>query len=323
MSYNSENFSRIRRQFDQKALNDRADADRRREELYALDPTFRQIDDALAETGMRIFLESRAGKDGLEKRLAAVREDNDMLRQARVKLLEAHGLPADYTEIRYECPICRDTGYDGQRFCVCFKKALTQASFESSGIGNLMRTQSFESFRTDYYEGADLANIRLVLQICRRYADEFSDEKCRNLMFRGATGLGKTHLSTSIAKVVIERGYDVVYDTVQNIMADFEQQQFGRSYAADQEDLTRRYFDCDLLIMDDLGAEMSSRFTVTSLYNIINTRINRSHSTILNTNLAWDELRKRYSDRITSRLFGEFEPLEFRGSDIRAKKLRS
>jgi DNA replication protein DnaC len=189
----------------------------------------------------------------------------------------------------------------------------------------LIKTQSFETFDISFYKDDKKAsaNIDTILSACRSYADEFSAGSRSNLLFRGSTGLGKTHLSTSIAKVVIERGYDVVYDTAQNIFTDFESERFSHNYNnGGSEKLTARYLDCDLLIIDDLGAEMSNQFTVSCLYNIINTRINFDRSAIINTNLTWDELRRRYSDRITSRLFGEFKPYEFIGSDIRAKKLR-
>ncbi|MBQ2766264.1 MAG: ATP-binding protein, partial [Clostridia bacterium] len=142
-----------------------------------------------------------------------------------------------------------------------------------------------------------------------------------NVFFCGTTGLGKTHLSTAIAKTLIERGFDVVYDTAQNILSDFEYERFGRSYGDDSESRTDKYFDCDLLIIDDLGTEMTNQFTVSCLYNIINTRINHSKSMLISTNLTQNEIRERYSDRITSRLFGDFMVMRFVGKDIRLQKL--
>ena len=156
--------------------------------------------------------------------------------------------------------------------------------------------------------------------ICRDYAENFKPGASRNLLFIGNTGLGKTHLSTAIAKKVIEGGCDVVYDTAQNIFADFEIEHFSRN--RDEEDRTSRYFDCDLLIIDDLGSEMSNQFTVSVLYLLINTRLNRGLSTMISTNLNQKELRERYWDRITSRLFGEYRILLFLGTDVRAQKIR-
>ena len=141
------------------------------------------------------------------------------------------------------------------------------------------------------------------------------------LFLYGGSGLGKTHLSTSIAKVLIERGFDVVYDSAQNIISDFEYERFGRGYGDMSDSRTDKYFDCDMLIIDDLGTEMANQFTVSCLYNIINTRINHSKSMIISTNLAQNEIRERYTDRITSRLFGDFMVMKFTGKDIRLQKL--
>ena len=131
--------------------------------------------------------------------------------------------------------------------------------------------------------------------------------------------MGKTHLSTALAGEIIGRGYDVVFETAQNLFSDFEFERFNRPYnsVADEENRTEKFFDCDLLIIDDLGTEMSNQFTVSCLYNVINTRLNKGKTMIINTNLTRDELNKRYQDRITSRLFGEFNPIIFYGQDVR------
>lgn len=325
MSYNRDNYIQVKREFESKYMKAREDAQKRRDDLHARFSELRRIDDSLAETGMRVFRETMAGKELLDERIAVIRRETEELQTIRGEWLVYHGYPADYTDVKYECEICHDTGSIGLSMCACMRRALTMAGYESSGLGNLIKTQSFETFDISFYKEDKKASINIdkILSACRSYADEFTVGSRSNLFFRGNTGLGKTHLSTSIAKVIIERGYDVVYDTAQNIFADFESERFGHSYNNNgTEKCTSRYFDCDLLIIDDLGAEMSNQFTISCLYNIINTRINYDRSTIINTNLTIDELRRRYSDRITSRLFGEFKPLEFMGSDIRAKKLR-
>ena len=136
----------------------------------------------------------------------------------------------------------------------------------------------------------------------------------------GGTGLGKTHLSSAIAKRVIEKGNDVFYVTAVNMVGDFESEQFGSSQPQKGE-LTDRYFDCDLLIIDDLGTELSNQFTVSCLYNLLNVRINRGLATVISTNLSQQELFKKYNDRITSRIIGEFRILPFSGTDIRLQKI--
>ena len=158
------------------------------------------------------------------------------------------------------------------------------------------------------------------LDHCRQYAQGFSASTKENLLFCGGTGLGKTHLSTSIAGVVVENGFDVLYESAPNLFSVFEAERFGRSNTSTVVN-TARYFQCDLLIIDDLGAEMSNNFTVGVLYNLLNTRIVTGLPTIISTNLTPDEIRTRYTDRVASRLFGEFHLMWFEGRDIRLQKI--
>ncbi len=322
MSYNRENYIRIKREFDKKHLEAQSEADHRREELHLKFPDLARIDRALSEMGIRVFGEAMKGKENLEERIEKIHVDLKELRAVRKEWMERNGFPEDYTEPSYECAVCQDTGSVGHNICVCMHRALILSGYESSGIGKLIKTQSFETFDLSYYSENEqtLKTVTDNYNFCKRYAVEFNGEDTKNLLMLGNTGLGKTHLSTSIAKVVIESGYDVSYETAQNIFADFETERFGRSYENEAKNLDM-YFDCDLLIIDDLGAEMTNQFTISCLYNIINTRINRNKSTIINTNLTADELRRKYNDRITSRLLGEFYLLRFLGKDIRAQKI--
>ena len=317
MSYNRENFIRIRREFENKVREDREAAEKRRAELYDKIPEISEIDAALASLSAEIV-------SALINRSAAVSIDNlkDQalkLREARDALLIQNGYPADYTDIRYECDKCQDTGFVGIKVCSCMKRRLILAEYESSGIGKLMETQSFDTFDLSYYHGAE--NMNLVFKACREYADLFDPKKSPNMLFIGKTGLGKTHLSTSIARVVIDKSYDVRYETAQNLFSDFEYERFNRSPADEAGGRTSKYYECELLIIDDLGTEMTNSFTVSCLYNLINTRVNSGLPMIINTNLDKDELNRRYSDRITSRLFGGFRIMMFTGTDIRQQKL--
>ena len=202
--------------------------------------------------------------------------------------------------------------------CSCFREALFRAGVARSGLGRLPERQSFDNFSLSYYPDAE--EMRAVLGYCRRYAEQFSENTCESILLTGATGLGKTHLSTAIGQEVIRRGYDCVYVSAQNLLSDFEFERFGRSYRDDSPDRTEDYFNCDLLIIDDFGTEMGNQFTVASLYNLINSRMNAGKPIIINTNLTSSEIRGRYDDRIASRLFGEFIFFRIRGTDIRQQK---
>lgn len=327
MGYNRENYRRIKREYEGKNLRAKEAAEQRREELHARCPEVQQIDEMLSLTGLRI-LEASARYTGarLEEEIAKLKKQNAALLSDRADCLRFHHLPLDYSDVKYECSACMDTGFCGLKMCRCMKEKLVLAGYESSGIGNLIQTKTFDTFDPDYQKQDSKAteNNRMIFSYCQKYAEQFEETGAPNLLFIGATGLGKTHLSTAIAGRIIARGFDAVCETAQNFFADFEFERFNRPYGSREETderKTDKYFDCDLLILDDLGTEMTNQFTVACLYNIINTRLNRGHAMIINTNLTRDELKKRYADRITSRLFGEFHPMIFLGRDMRELRL--
>lgn len=320
MAFSKECYRTVRAAFDAKREKAEHTANTRRRKLYRENPELERIDIALSHTAMRIMNEVRKGKEGLEERINAVRANNEQLQAARRAVLVGMGYPEDEDAEKYECEICEDKGYVEERMCACFRRALIFESLNISGLGALLKTQSFDSFSLDYYKGQDRAEAERNLRASKKYAEEFSLESSPNLTFIGPTGLGKTHMSTSIARVVIEKGFNVVYETAQNIMSDFEDDKF--SYNRQDEKKSDRYMDADLLIIDDLGTEAQTQYTVAFLYNIINTRLNSGKKTIISTNLEQADLYKRYGDRITSRLFGEYIPLVFRGKDVRMQKLQ-
>jgi DNA replication protein DnaC len=253
--------------------------------------------------------------------LAELETKRKALSEKRACLLAENGYPADYTDPKYSCTLCNDTGYVEVNMCACMRKELIRRGYVSAGIGGLIDTQSFDSFSLEYYAvGEQRDYMESVLRACKEYAESFNTATSGHILFIGGTGLGKTHLSTSIARVVIEKGNNVVYESAQNIFSDFETEHFSNKYA--KGELSARYMECDLLIMDDLGTEMASQFNQACLYNIINTRLNRRLPMIVSSNITDPtELRKRYTDRLYSRFFGEFSVFNPKGVDIRSQKL--
>lgn len=317
MGYNRDDLIRIKSEYLEKYQKARTAADMRASEIYARIPRVREIDALLSRTALEIMSAVTSGKENAEEALARVRARNDSLMAERDVLLSNAGYPTDYTDVRYECDKCGDTGYVDGRMCECMKRELVMAGYESSGLGRLIRTQSFDNFSLDYYKvaGANYKNMEFYYNSLKDFAESFSSRSYRNYFLLGGTGLGKTHISTAVAKTVIEKGFDVLYVTAIDMFSDFEKKQFGNG-----EDNTRRYFECDLLIIDDLGTELTNQFTVSCLYNVINSRINSAKSTFINTNLSKKELETKYAERITSRIFGEYYPLLFSGIDIRKQK---
>ena len=322
MGYNQQNYARIRKEYETKYLRAREAADLRRTEALLAIPKLAEIDRALGQTGLIIMNAALQG-DNVSQKIEEARLNNQVLQERKRQLLIAHGFPADYTEIKYECPLCQDEGFYEFKICSCMKKKLIKAAYESSGMAHLLRSQSFDTFDLSYYtdDPRTAAHMNRVLEIAKTYATGFDPSTPSNMIFMGATGLGKTHLSTSIAKVVIDKECDVFYAGAISMISDFEMQRYGNSAGGETGLGTSQYFDCDLLIIDDLGTEVINQFTTTILYNVVNTRLTRKKSTIINTNFSQEELRGKYADRITSRIFGEYRVIPFVGHDVRMGKI--
>lgn len=314
--YSYENYHKVKSEIEKRRLDAVAAAEARSEELRARVPEIRKIDEELGATGMLIFRTAINGGD-----LGAIRSRNEALQKRRRELIVSLGLPEDYTDVKYHCKKCSDSGYIDTKMCSCMREELVKATIASSGIGNLIKTQSFENFRLDYYEYDPKVYdaMRRNLDGAISYVTRFPERHGQLLMI-GKTGTGKTHLSTAIARALIERGYDVIYDSVQNILADFEREKFRSGYS-EEESRTAKYFDCDLLIIDDLGTEFQTAFTVSCLYNILTTRQNSNKGIIISTNYTPEEIRDKYEDRIYSRLIGRgVDILPFYGKDRRVSK---
>ena len=319
MGYNRNDYVRIKNEYSRKYVIARQRADERKGELHARLPEVKQIDAILAGTGNDIMAIIVSGAKNTDEQIARLKERNDKLLQRRGEALVRAGYPEDYSDVKYECEKCGDTGFANMKMCECMKRALVLAGYESSGLGGLIRTQSFDNFSLEYYRsgGANYANMEMFLAGLKRFAEDFDENTYRNYLLMGSTGLGKTHLSTSVAKSVIDKGYDVLYVSAVGMIGDFESKRFGNGEGRD----TERYYGADLLIIDDLGTEVINQFTVSCLYDVINSRINNRKCTFINTNLTKKEIEEKYSERITSRLFGEYYPLPFSGTDIRKQKM--
>ena len=249
------------------------------------------------------------------------------LQQEKRLLLTQMGLPGDYLEEKPACPRCNDTGFLGSEVCSCLRSYyVREQNKELSGLLDL-GSQSFETFDFDYYSPlpdselgiSPRANMERVYDVCQDYAHEFSP-KSGNLLLSGGTGLGKTFLSASIARVVSASGHSVVYDTAGHIFSLFEAQKFGRETDEETDGAVSRALGCDLLILDDLGTELMTSFVQSAIYQIINTRLITGKKTVISTNLRPDEIGRRYGAPVLSRLQGEYQLLLFFGEDIRRRK---
>ncbi len=323
MGYYSENLKRVREIYANKsALAEKAALDRKYA-LYKTLPELSEIDSSLSELGHMAVMATIGGGENASEKIKAFKEQSLSLQEARRELLRTNGYPEGYTEPMYECERCRDTGYAEGKMCTCMKRALVLLGYESSGLGKLMEEQSFDSFSLDFYRDSreSYENMKHHYEYIKNFAENFSADTFENIALFGKTGLGKTHLSTSAARTVIDKGFDVLYVTAMSMINDFRRDRFGGGYSENELDGLDRYFTCDLLIIDDLGSEVSNQFTVSVIYDVINTRLSKRKSTMISTNLTSNELREKYWDRITSRILGEYSLLAFKGKDVRIQKL--
>lgn len=298
--YSYKNYHLVKEEIEKRRKNAEGLAMARNEELREKSPEIRLIDEELSGTGLLLFKTACAGGD-----IGKIRKRNQELVARRKEIIEAMGFPADYTEVHHFCTECSDTGFiDGVRMCKCFREELIKATIISSGIGHLIEKQSFDNFDLEWYNDNPKNYEKMIktLDAAKNYCKNFNKNK-GNLLLIGKTGTGKTHVSTAIAREIIDMGYDVIYDTVQNIISDFEDDRFRRGYNND-ELKSEKYLECDLLIIDDLGTEFTNQITLSCIYNILNTRNNKGLATIVSTNLLPDELAKKYEDRIYSRIVG-------------------
>ncbi|WP_295765557.1 ATP-binding protein [uncultured Oscillibacter sp.] len=304
----------------------------RREGVYQRQPRLREIDGELRATMSRIL--SAALRRGADPRPAvdALKRRNLGLQEERRSLLEGMGLPADCLDEAPACPLCGDTGYRDGRMCRCLRDYCAREQQKELSRMLDLGSQSFETFSLEWYDQAEdpalgvspRENMDWIFRTCRRWAAGFRPEGAGNLLLTGDPGLGKTFLSAAIAREVSGEGFSVVYDTAVHIFERFEARKFGREAGEAVDADVERVLGCDLLILDDLGTEMTTPFVQSALYSIVNGRILGRRPTIVSTNLKLDELARRYGPQTASRLEGEYRVLPFFGEDIRRlKKERS
>ena len=324
MAYDGKVMRRALQRFEEDRRRRQEQDRERRERIFRRQPRLREIDAQLRDTMRRII--AGALRRGTDPRAAiqVLRDENLSLQAEKRALLRAMGLPEDALDEAPACPLCSDTGYRDGRVCRCLRAYYAREQQRELSRMLDLGNQSFDTFSLDWYpETYDpdcgmtvRQHMETVYDLCADYAHHFG-KKPANLLLFGAPGLGKTHLSAAIAREVSAAGWSVVYDTAGHVFAQMEDRKFRRD---EGEDETERIFRCDLLILDDLGTEMTTAFVQSALYEVLNTRLLERRSTILSTNLTPGELARRYSPQIASRIEGEYQILPFAGEDIRALK---
>ncbi len=293
----------------------------KRDALVRIAPEYADHEKAIAKTSIMIAKSFLSEGEDIEQAMSRLAESNLNHQKRMQEILEENGV--DTLEPSYECSVCKDTGFANGVPCSCLLELIKKIRYEKLNSITPLELCSFETFDIGHYPEEAGANgispRRLMSGIYRRcldYAKSFS-LKSDNLLFQGGVGLGKTHLSLAIAKEAIDKGYGVLYGSAQSFLTKIEAEHFGRAVSNDNTlDLCKS---CDLLILDDLGVEFSTAFSVATIHDLIDTRLCAGKPTIISTNLQFEDLEKRYTERITSRIYGNYKRYQFIGGDVRIK----
>ena len=324
MSYPSAYYTEAQQIIDKRRFDNGMISTQRYNEIRAKLPEAAALFTRLGETTDRLVKIIIARPDNIEMQIEQLKNENLEMQDRLTDILVKNGYPADYLDEIYTCKICKDTGLDEKGRCKCFNEVLKQIAAKELSRSLPIGLTCFESFNLKYYDDTPKPELngRSVHDImqknydyCKDYAENFM-LPYDSIFMTGGTGLGKTHLSLSIAKKVTELGFSVVYGSVPDLLRNIENAHFNRR--EDDNEIFSTINDCDLLVLDDLGAEFETQFYISCLYNIINSRLNFGRPTIISSNLTMSEIKKRYSDRMASR-FLSMNCLLFSGEDIRVR----
>ncbi len=328
MPLSNSQYDTIIREYNAKQIKNQHMVDDRLKEVYDKDARLQEIDDAISSFSL---LQARKLLNGDTKALIELRHRLVEYNRQRQVILKELGYSEKYLEPSYECADCKDTGYIGNERCHCFKQRAIDLVYTQSNIRSILKDENFETFTYDYYSGKDsnpatgltsLETMQNAVSDCRKFIREF-DLVFSNLFFYGDTGVGKTFLSNCVAKELLDTGHSVIYFTAFQLFEIFERNTFRQAANEDIISAHQNIFDCDLLIIDDLGTEMPNSFTISKLFLCLNERILRRKSTIISTNLTINQVAEIYSERTFSRISSSYVMLKLFGDDIRIlKKLR-
>lgn len=322
---NNDVIYEILRQYEIKRDTSIKDALARRNKLYREIPELSKIDDDIKNIGIEITEAIFKEPDNSKELLTRLKERLNLLKDRKKFLLRSKGYPDDYLEQKYECNTCKDTGFVNGKRCRCFEQKLINVYYRQSSIADIIKKENFQHFNFDYYSDkphdnkpSPRSNIKSIVEFSLNFIKNFESE-VESLFFYGDSGLGKTYLANCIAKELLDRGKSVIYRTAPELIDGLRLNKLNPESSSYSEylDLLKN---CDLLIIDDLGTEPITAFSLQEIFNLLNTRLLMNKKLIISTNLPLSEIMSIYPERIYSRIFGNFKMLNFYGEDIRLKR---
>lgn len=323
MAINNSQYDAIFRNYAQKQVHNRDIVDKRRKTVYNLIPELENIHNSISLLSVR---QARKLLNGDENALNELKIEIKKLTDRKTDLLLSAGFSVDYLEPVYDCPDCKDTGYIGNQKCHCFQKAIIELLYSQSNLQDILKRENFDAFSLSYYSDnhidpvtgrSSLATAKNAYLVAKEFVDTFG-KQFRNLFLYGDTGVGKTFLSNCIAKELIDKAFSVIYMTSFELFDTIAKSKFEKDAAAEM--MCEHIYDCDLLIIDDLGTELANSFTVSQLFLCLNERLLKRKSTIISSNLSLDSIVDIYSERTFSRITSNYTMLKLTGDDIRIKK---
>lgn len=323
MSLNNSQYDEIVRSYDARQLKNQRILEERIRNAYLKIPRLREIDSAIATCSVA---QAKKMLDGDALALTQLKKQLAAYRTEKAELLARYDFPADYFESVYTCPDCKDTGFVNGKRCHCFNQAAIDLVYTQSNLKSILIKENFSTFSFDYYSDEDvnpatgmtsLATAKNAVAKCHEFIEQF-DDNFSNLYFYGDTGIGKTFLSNCVAKDLMDCGHSVIYFTAFQLFDILSKGVFDKD--ADAIAAHENIFTCDLLIIDDLGTELSNSFTTSQLFLCLNERILRKKSTIISTNLGMGQIADIYSERVLSRISSTYTIIKLFGADIRILK---
>ncbi len=331
MSLTNHQYDQIMRQYEILRSDRESLIHNRREEIYAKIPRFQAIDNEIATSSVDLIQASIEGGLTGSVDTSNLHSKIEELIQEKLSLLQSHGYGVDYLNPPYHCPDCKDTGYIDHRPCHCFTQRAIDLLYSQEHIQKVFEVENFNHFSFDYYaddyyddkSGSGISakeNAHKAYEDALDFVHNFSTRHDNILLF-GDTGVGKTYLSNCIGKAVLDQGYSVIYLTAFQLFEIFEKNTFHKKDASDDDTVPyKNIFDCDLLIIDDLGTEFSNSFTTSQLFQCINERLLHKRSTVISTNLRIGDIANTYGERISSRFIEHYTLITLFGQDIRVQK---
>ena len=326
MAQRSQLYRSLLRRYDIRRTAALREAEQRRQAIYHRLPRVEEIDGQLRLLGISTAKAVLQHPEAADDTVAQLKQKQQALQEERTALLLANGISPGEEKPHFQCAQCEDTGFVRGEPCSCFTQALVEEAYAQSHLQALLGGENFDRFSLAYYDDAPWPgerltpreNMRRVLAACQTFVEQFGRRE-ENLLLYGSPGLGKTFLCGAIARALLDQGHTVFYATAPALFVQLEKEQFHDGEEEEPEGFFEELLEVELLLIDDLGTEFFTSFTASRLFALLNTRLLAGRSTVLSTNLSLKDLAERYTDRVASRLMGNFTALKCYGEDVRLK----